>query len=79
MFLSCADLEKVDGLSVETFTGNALYGMFSNCSSLTSVQDLHLDNSEETNKKKGWTRCDSMFLNGNSLLSVGGMLKGVYG
>ena len=52
MFLSCADLEKVDGLSVETFTENALYGMFSNCSSLTSVQDLHLDNSEETNKKR---------------------------
>ena len=53
MFLSCADLEKVDGLSVESFTGNALYGMFSNCSSLTSVQDLHIDNSEDTNKKTG--------------------------
>ena len=79
MFLSCADLEKVDGLSVESFSENALYGMFSDCSSLTSVQELHIDNSEDTNKKKGNSRCDSMFQNCNSLLSVGGMIKGVYG
>ena len=79
MFLSCANLEKVDGLSVESFTGNALYGMFSDCSSLTAVQDLHIDNSEDTNKKTGQSRCDSMFQNCNSLLSVGGIIKGVYG
>lgn len=51
MFLSCANLEKVNGLSVESLSANALYGMFSDCSSLTSVQDLHIDNSEDTNKK----------------------------
>ena len=79
MFLSCADLEKVDGLSVESFTENALYGMFSDCSSLTSVQDLYIDNSEDTNKKTGNSRCDSMFKNCTSLLSVGGLIKGVYG
>ena len=79
MFLSCADFEKVDGLSVENFTGNALYGMFSDCSSLTSVQDLYIDNSEDTNKKTGYSRCEKMFQNCNSLLSVGGVIKGVYG
>ena len=79
MFLSCADLEKVDGLSVENFNTYALTGMFSDCSSLTSVQDLYIDNSEDTNKKKGNSRCNSMFKNCNSLLSVGGIIKGVYG
>ena len=78
MFLSCSDLEKVDGLSVENFNAYALSGMFSDCSSLTSVQDLHIDNSEGTNNKKGYSRCDSMFQNCNSLLSVGGIIKGVY-
>ena len=79
MFLSCADLEKVDGLSAESLSAYALSGMFSNCSSLTSVQDLYIDNSEDTNKKAGISRCDSMFQNCNSLLSVGGLVKGVYG
>ena len=79
MFLSCADLEKVDGLSVENFNAYALTGMFSDCSSLTAVQDLYIDNSEDTKKKTGYSRCDSMFQNCNSLLSVGGLIKGVYG
>ena len=79
MFLSCADLEKVDGLSAESLSGYALSGMFSDCSSLTSVQDLHIDNSEDINKKKGTSKCESMFQNCNSLLSVGGIIKGVYG
>lgn len=79
MFLSCADLEKVDGLSAESLSAYALSGMFSNCSSLTSVQDLHIDNSEDTNKKSGNSRCDGMFYGCKSLLSVGGLVKGVYG
>lgn len=79
MFLSCADLEKVDGLSAESLSEYALSGMFSNCSSLTSVQDLHIDNSEDTNKKTGVSRCDGMFEGCTSLLSVGGMIKGLYG
>ena len=79
MFLSCADLEKVDGLSAERLSAYALSGMFSKCSSLTSVQDLHIDNSEDTNKKTGNARCDNMFEGCNSLLSVGGLIKGVYG
>ena len=79
MFLSCADLEKVDGLSAESLSAYALNGMFSNCSSLTSVQDLHIDNSEDTNKKNGNSRCDAMFEGCTSLLSVGGLIKGVYG
>ena len=79
MFLSCANLEKVDGLSVENFNTYAFTGMFSDCSSLTSVQDLYIDNSEYTNKKNGYSKCDSMFQNCNSLLSVGGVIKGVYG
>ena len=79
MFLSCADLEKVDGLSAESLSAYALSGMFSDCSSLTSVQDLHIDNSEDINKKKGTSKCESMFQNCNSLLSVGGIIKGVYG
>ena len=79
MFFSCADLEKVDGLSAENFSPNALSGMFSDCSSLTSIQDLYIDNSEDINKKRGNSRCDSMFKGCTSLLSVGGMIKGVYG
>ena len=79
MFLSCADLEKVDGLYAERFSTYALSGMFSNCSSLTAVQDLHIDNSENANKKTGVSRCDSMFEGCKSLLSVGGLIKGVYG
>ena len=79
MFLSCADLEKVDGLSAESLSAYALSGMFANCSSLTSVQDLHIDNSEDTNKKTGISRCDGMFDGCTSLLSVGGLIKGVYG
>ena len=79
MFLSCADLEKVDGLSVESLSAYALHSMFSECSSLTSVQDLHIDNSEDATKKSGNSRCDGMFDGCNSLLSVGGLIKGVYG
>lgn len=77
MFLSCADLEKVDGLSAESISAYALSGMFSNCSSLTSVQDLYIDNSEDKNNKV--SKCDSMFHNCDSLLSVGGLIKGLYG
>lgn len=79
MFLSCADLEKVDGLSAESLSAYALSGMFCKCSSLTSVQDLYIDNSEDTNKKTGNSRCDGMFDGCTSLLSVGGLIKGVYG
>ena len=79
MFLSCANLEKVDGLSAESLSAYVFSDMFSNCSSLTSVQDLYIDNSEYINKKNGVSRCDSMFLNCNSLLSVGGLIKCVYG
>ena len=79
MFLSCADLEKVDGLSAESLSAYALSGMFSNCSSLTAVQDLHIDNSEDTNKKSGSSKCEDMFNGCTSLLSVGGLIKGVYG
>ena len=77
MFLSCADLEKVDGLSAKGLNSLALANMFSNCSSLTSVQDLHIDNSEDKNITLG--KCDSMFYNCSSLLSVGGLIKGLYG
>lgn len=79
MFLSCANLEKVDGLSAESLSAYALSGMFSKCSSLTAVQDLHIDNSEDTNKKNDNSRCDGMFDGCDSLLSVGGLIKGVYG
>ena len=79
MFLSCADLEKVDGLSAENLSGDALLSAFAKCSSLTSVQDLHIDNSENANKKTGNARCDSMFDGCKSLLSVGGLIKGLYG
>lgn len=77
MFLSCANLEKVDGLSAESLSAYALQGMFSNCTSLTAVQDLHIDNSED--KNTAVAKCDSMFEGCNSLLSVGGLIKGVYG
>lgn len=77
MFLSCADLEKVDGLSAKSLSSYALSGMFSNCSSLTAVQDLYIDNSEY--KNTAVSKCDSMFQNCNSLLSVGGLIKGLYG
>ena len=79
MFLSCADLEKVDGLSAESLSAYALSGMFAKCTSLTAVQDLHIDNSEDATKKTGNSRCDSMFDGCKSLLSVGGLIKGVYG
>ena len=79
MFSSCSALEKVDGLSAESLSGYALSGMFSNCSSLTSVQDLYIDNSEDKNNKAGSSKCDCMFQDCNSLLSVGGLIKGVYG
>ena len=77
MFLSCADLEKVDGLSAESLSAYALSGMFYKCSSLTAVQDLHIDNSEDKNNSV--SKCDSMFHNCDSLLSVGGLIKGLYG
>ena len=77
MFLSCADLEKVDGLSVESLSAYALSGMFSDCSSLTAVQDLYIDNSED--KNNAVQKCESMFQNCDSLLSVGGLIKGLYG
>ena len=79
MFLSCADLEKVDGLSAASLSVYALSGMFYKCSSSTSVQDLHIDNSENATKKTGNARCNSMFRKCDSLLSVGGLIKGVYG
>ena len=79
MFLSCADLEKVDGLSAESLSAYALSGMFSNCSSLTAVQDLHIDNSKNAIKKSGSAKLYSMFNGCKSLLSVGGLIKGVYG
>ena len=79
MFLSCADLEKVEGLSAENLSAYALSSMFYRCSSLTAVQDLHIDNSEDAAKKTGTSRCDSMFDGCKSLLSVGGLIKGVYG
>ena len=79
MFLSCADLEKVDGLSVESLYSSALDGMFSDCSSLTAVQGLHIDNSEDINNKTGTSKCYNMFQNCNSLLSVEGLIKGLYG
>ena len=79
MFLSCADLEKVDGLSAESLSAYALSGIFSNCSSLTVVQDLHIDNSKNAKKKIGGTKCGYMFEGCKSLLSVGGLIKGVYG
>ena len=79
MFLSCADLEKVKGLSAESLSVYALSSMFYKCSSLTSVQDLHIDNSKNAIKKSGNSRCDSMFRKCDSLLSVGGLIKGVYG
>ena len=77
MFSSCSALEKVDGLSAESLSAYALSGMFANCSSLTSVQDLHIDNSEDKNTTVA--KCDSMFYNCDSLLSVGGLIKGLYG
>lgn len=79
MFSSCSALEKVDGLSAESLSAYALSGMFTNCSSLTSVQDLHIDNSENTAKKTGNSKCEYMFDGCNSLLSVGGLIKGLYG
>ena len=77
MFSSCSALEKVDGLSAERFSTYALSGMFYKCSSLTAVQDLHIDNSKDKNNSV--SKCDSMFYNCDSLLSVGGLIKGVYG
>ena len=77
MFSSCSALEKVDGLSAESISGYALSGMFSNCSSLTSVQDLYIDNREV--KNTAVQKCDNMFNGCKSLLSVGGLIKGLYG
>ena len=77
MFNSCSALEKVDGLSAKGLSASALANMFSSCTSLTSVQDLHIDNSED--KNTAVSKCDSMFENCNSLLSVGGLIKGLYG
>ena len=77
MFLSCADLEKVDGLSAESLSGQSLSGMFSSCSSLTAVQDLYIDNSEDKNTIP--IKCTCMFYRCTSLLSVGGVIKGLYG
>ena len=77
MFSSCSALEKVDGLSAKSLSAYALSGMFSNCTSLTSVQDLYIDNSEDKNTSV--TKCTSMFEGCDSLLSVGGLIKGLYG
>ena len=77
MFSNCSALEKVDGLSAKSLSASALSGMFLSCTSLTAVQDLHIDNSED--KNTAVSKCDSMFQNCNSLLSVGGLIKGLYG
>ena len=77
MFSSCSALEKVDGLSAEGLSVYALDSMFLSCTSLTSVQDLHIDNSEGKNITIG--KCNSMFDGCSSLLSVGGMIKGLHG
>ena len=77
MFSNCSALEKVDGLSAKSLSASALANMFLSCTSLTSVQDLHIDNSED--KNTAVSKCDGMFENCNSLLSVGGLIKGLYG
>ena len=77
MFSSCSALEKVDGLSAKGLSASALANMFLSCTSLTSVQDLYIDNSEDKNITV--SKCDSMFQNCDSLLSVGGLIKGLYG
>lgn len=77
MFKSCSALEKVDGLSAEGLSASALAGMFLSCTSLTAVQDLYIDNSEY--KNTAVSKCDSMFQDCKSLLSVGGLIKGLYG
>ena len=77
MFSRCSALEKVDGLSAKSLSASALSGMFLSCTSLTAVQDLYIDNSEDKNNKL--SKCDSMFQNCSSLLSVGGLIKGLYG
>ena len=79
MFSRCSALEKVDGLSAKGLSASALSGMFLSCTSLTSVQDLYIDNSEDTNKRAGSSKCEDMFDGCTSLLSVGGLIKGVYG
>ena len=79
MFRDCSALEKVDGLSAKGLSSTALANMFLSCTSLTSVQDLHIDNSEYAKKKTGDARCNNMFGSCDSLLSVGGLVKGVYG
>ena len=77
MFKNCSALEKVDGLSAKGLSASALAGMFLSCNSLTSVQDLYIDNSEDKNATM--SKCESMFQNCNSLLSVGGLIKGLKG
>ena len=77
MFSGCSAVEKVDGLSAKGLSASALEGMFLSCTSLTSVQDLYIDNSEDKNNKL--SKCNSMFNGCNSLLSVGGLIKGLYG
>ena len=77
MFSSCSALEKVDGLSAKSLSASALANMFLSCTSLTAVQDLYIDNSEDKNTTV--SKCDGMFQDCNSLLSVGGLIKGVYG
>ena len=77
MFNNCSALEKVDGLSAKSLSASALSGMFLSCTSLTAVQDLYIDNSEDKNTSV--TKCTSMFEGCDSLLSVGGLIKGLYG
>ena len=77
MFKNCSALEKVDGLSAEGLSASALDSMFLSCTSLTSVQDLYIDNSEDKNATL--LKCNSMFDSCSSLLSVGGLIKGLYG
>ena len=72
-------IKTVENLSLSGIANYGCQGMFSNCSSLTAVQDLHIDNSENATKKTGDARCNNMFGNCDSLLSVGGLVKGVYG
>ena len=78
MFLSCAELEKVDGLSAKIFSAAAFFRMFDGCSALTSVNDLHLDGSALTVANIP-NKCAKMFYNCSSLLSVSGMISGVFG
>ena len=71
-------IKTVENLSLSGIGSSGCQGMFSNCSALTSVNDLYLNGSSSSGSTAA-NKCIRMFQNCNALLSVSGVISGMVG